>query len=142
MSSADRADRQDFKKKMNVAMEAGDAEAIRTLALDERHVPLMVKRAQEKVSEAGDTHANLVLLYVLQEQERIIRAMHTARRHQLEKRLDDMTARVNALEQSGPGINYRGVWSASERYERGDWITWDGGMWYLQVGCNHGITFV
>lgn len=53
----------------------------------------------------------------------------------LREKLTPMQARIAALEsridtlEKRPPTSYKGVWSASERYTRGDFVTYGGSVW-------------
>lgn len=49
----------------------------------------------------------------------------------LKQKVDALTTEISQLRSaSGAVLNYRGVWRDSEQYERGEFSTFDGGLWH------------
>lgn len=50
-------------------------------------------------------------------------------------RLDDIEARLAALEARPAAISYEGVWDVARRYDVGMFVTWGGSVWACREPC-------
>lgn len=97
---------------------------------DRQYMELMLERAREEESHHS-IRVNIILLWCHQQKREILNQIRVAQARNANKRLDDLTAKLEALAEK-PEISYRGVFDARERYKRGDFCTWDGSMWHCK----------
>src|SRR5262245_43814415 len=66
----------------------------------------------------------------------LIRVIALLRREITDELVAPLAARIAALEArpaSGPGIEYRGIWQAGEKYSAGAMTTFQGGLWLCRA---------
>ncbi len=130
MSDGDRAELEEYNRKSEDAVEAGDIDALIGMTRDRRFRELMFESARERESEHS-TGVNILALWFQDEQWGILNLIRVAQMRKANRRLDELAAEVEALK-AKPQLSYCGVWSDSERYERGSLVTFDGSMWWAK----------